>query len=717
MSEVEGRTEGRVLADRYRLGDVLGKGGMGTVWRAVDETLGRSVAVKELRFPGDVDEDEKRRLVTRTLREAKATARIRNTGAITVFDVVKEDDRPWIVMELVEGRSLADVIRDDGPLEPRRAAEVGLVLLDVLRAAHAEGILHRDVKPSNVLIADGGSGAAGAGGGRVVLGDFGIAQIDGDPSVTSTGMLVGAPSYISPERARGHKPGPPADLWSLGALLYAAVEGRPPYDKGSAIATLTAVMTEPVGPMPHAGPLAEVIRGLLDKDPERRLDEPGARALLTAIVNAPERPAVPPARSGDDRTMVLPAGAAGAAAGAAGAASAAGAAGAARAPGSAGAGKGASGAGTPGASGAAATAATKPLDAARTPPRPTAPPSVPPSLAGPASAAAAGSVAEPAAPDAPGTPSGTRGSAPAAPGTPPVPPSAPPTVPHGITARSGQGPLGGIDPARIRAALGSVRRAAAKARPAPEPGTPESTRRPAPSSLTDVVPRRTLIIAVAVLVLAILGTVIGIAVANSGGGDGGSDKPGTGKPTPSATRTGTSGAGTAATGGDGKNGAGKKDGATSSDDDTNAGRGKASGDDSGDDAQSSGATSGAKSGPGKGNPAAPGSAESLPAGWHWATSTRFHFAIGLPAGWRQTGTTEGGSGAIFSANGGYPRSRSTSPPRPARTPPRPGGRTSPTPAAPAPTTTSSASTRSSGAAIPLSPTGTSCAPPRAPRCT
>ena len=149
MSEDEG-TEGRVLADRYRLDGVLGKGGMGTVWRAVDETLGRTVAVKELRFPGNVDEDEKRRLVTRTLREAKATARIRNTGAITVYDVVKEDDRPWIVMELIEGRSLSDAIREDGPLTPRRAAQVGLVVLDVLSAAHREGILHRDVKPSKI---------------------------------------------------------------------------------------------------------------------------------------------------------------------------------------------------------------------------------------------------------------------------------------------------------------------------------------------------------------------------------------------------------------------------------------------------------------------------------------------------------------------------------------------------------------------------------------
>lgn len=271
-------TDRRLLADRYRLGEVLGKGGMGTVWRALDETLGRTVAVKELRFPRDIDDDEKRRLITRTLREAKATARIRNTSAVTVFDVVEEDDRPWIVMELVEGRSLSDAIREDGPLTPKRAAEVGLAVLDVLKAAHKEGILHRDVKPSNVLIAEDG---------RVVLTDFGIAQIDGDPSVTSTGMLVGAPSYISPERARGQKPGPPADLWSLGALLYACVEGRPPYDMGSAIATLTAVMTEHLKTPANAGPLADVIHGLLIKDPNQRLDDTGVRPLLTEVANAP----------------------------------------------------------------------------------------------------------------------------------------------------------------------------------------------------------------------------------------------------------------------------------------------------------------------------------------------------------------------------------------------------------------------------------------------
>ncbi|MGV9695329.1 serine/threonine-protein kinase [Streptomyces sp. NPDC003470] len=301
MSEAEragtSRTDksARLLAGRYRLGDVLGRGGMGTVWRAEDETLGRTVAVKELRFPGNIDEEEKRRLITRTLREAKAIARIRNNSAVTVYDVVEEDDRPWIVMELVEGKSLAEVIREDGLLEPKRAAEVGLAVLDVLRSAHREGILHRDVKPSNVLIAEDG---------RVVLTDFGIAQVEGDPSITSTGMLVGAPSYISPERARGHKPGPAADLWSLGGLLYAAVEGTPPYDKGSAIATLTAVMTENLEEPQNAGPLRDVIYGLLTKDPAQRLDDAGARAMLTKVIHAPA------VRAGEaeplDATKVVP---------------------------------------------------------------------------------------------------------------------------------------------------------------------------------------------------------------------------------------------------------------------------------------------------------------------------------------------------------------------------------------------------------------------------
>ncbi|WP_157531536.1 MULTISPECIES: serine/threonine-protein kinase [unclassified Kitasatospora] len=269
-------TGGRLLGGRYRLTGVLGRGGMGTVWRAEDEMLGRTVAVKELRMHDGVDEQDRHRLVVRTLREAKATARIRHTAAVTVFDVVEEDDRPWIVMELVGGRSLAEVIKEDGPLSPVRAAEIALEVLGVLCEAHELGILHRDVKPSNVLIGDDG---------RVVLTDFGIASVEGDTSVTSTGMLVGAPSYISPERARGQKPGPPADLWSLGGTLYAMVEGKPPYDRGSALATLTAVMTEPLTPPVSAGRLlTPLIEGLLEKDPALRVDAAAARPLLRRVV-------------------------------------------------------------------------------------------------------------------------------------------------------------------------------------------------------------------------------------------------------------------------------------------------------------------------------------------------------------------------------------------------------------------------------------------------
>ncbi|MBB0246410.1 protein kinase, partial [Streptomyces alkaliphilus] len=262
----------RLLSGRYRLGDVVGRGGMGTVWHATDEILDRAVAVKELRLPPGVDDTERRRLVTRTHREAKAIAAIRSRGVVTIYDVVDDGSRPWIVMELIEGRSLAEIIREDGPMSPLRAAEIGLAVLDVLRAAHERGILHRDVKPSNVLVSEAE--------GRVVLTDFGIAKVEGDPSITSTGMLVGAPSYISPERARGENPGPAADLWSLGALLYCAVEGRPPYDRGGPIATLSAVMNDPLDPPRSAGPLGEVITGLLAKDITARLDESGARRAL-----------------------------------------------------------------------------------------------------------------------------------------------------------------------------------------------------------------------------------------------------------------------------------------------------------------------------------------------------------------------------------------------------------------------------------------------------
>ncbi|WEO95818.1 serine/threonine-protein kinase [Streptomyces sp. FXJ1.172] len=494
----QGKNERRLLAGRYRLGDVLGRGGMGTVWRAEDETLGRTVAVKELRFPSNIDEEEKRRLITRTLREAKAIARIRNNSAVTVFDVVDEDDRPWIVMELVEGKSLAEVIREDGLLEPKRAAEVGLAVLDVLRSAHREGILHRDVKPSNVLIAEDG---------RVVLTDFGIAQVEGDPSITSTGMLVGAPSYISPERARGHKPGPAADLWSLGGLLYAAVEGVPPYDKGSAIATLTAVMTEPLEEPKHAGPLRDVIYGLLTKDPAKRLDDAGARAMFNRVIHEPEpepmdatrvvplppQPAPSEGKRGEEaaeklrgalRSVRKAAGAASAAAAtraknggdaAAPCGGAAGTSGAAGAGGPAGAGGAAAGPARPGVPGGARSA----------------------SLGGTPSSAPGGGRPESSG-GRPAAPGGAR------PGSSGGPGGATGTRPTGPAS----GAAGGANPGSGKASSGWP------VMPPPDLDLPP---RPVPRApLTDVVPRRTLVIIAVVVVLAVIGTILAFALSDNG---------------------------------------------------------------------------------------------------------------------------------------------------------------------------------------------------------
>ncbi|MFD3576200.1 serine/threonine-protein kinase [Streptomyces sp. NPDC058644] len=537
----------RLLSGRYRLGEVLGRGGMGTVWRAKDETLGRTVAVKELRFPSSIDEEEKRRLITRTLREAKAIARIRNTSAVTVYDVVDEDDRPWIVMELVEGKSLAEAIREDGLLTPRRAAEVGLAVLDVLRSAHREGILHRDVKPSNVLIAEDG---------RVVLTDFGIAQVEGDPSITSTGMLVGAPSYISPERARGHKPGPAADMWSLGGLLYAAVEGVPPYDKGSAIATLTAVMTEDVEQPTNAGPLEKVIYGLLAKDPEQRLDDAGARALLVDVIHAPEAkdepepvdatkvvplPPVPPtlgkrfgkgkgrSKSGVGRAAGAGAAAGGAAAGAVGGAGTAGAAGAAGASGAA---------ATPESAGASGTtessvdsggrkgeeAAERLKGALRSVRKAAAAATTRGAGAGAgAGAAASGSASPSGAGSGAGTGSGAVAEKPSRSGAAGAAAGAAASAP---ASGSGSGSGSGSVPASSASAP-------------PVPATPPRAT-PPKASLTDVVPRRTLVIISVALVLAVLGTVLAFAL-NSGDESGGQDSKGGGDKAASSGATAGSG--------------------------------------------------------------------------------------------------------------------------------------------------------------------------------
>lgn len=227
--------QGLLLAGRYRLVDPIGSGGMGRVWRARDEVLHRSVAIKELTAALYVTDSDRAVLLARTQTEARAAARINHSAVVTVHDVLEHDNRPWIVMELVEGGSLADAVRDRERLEPAEAARIGLWVLRALGAAHAAGVVHRDVKPGNVLLATDG---------RVLLTDFGIAQVEGDTTITRTGEIVGSVDYLAPERVRGQDPGPASDLWALGATLYTAVEGRSPFRRTSPLTTMQAVVDE-----------------------------------------------------------------------------------------------------------------------------------------------------------------------------------------------------------------------------------------------------------------------------------------------------------------------------------------------------------------------------------------------------------------------------------------------------------------------------------------
>ena len=266
----------RLLADRYELTAPLGRGTMGTVWRAWDRSLGREVAVKQIRRDPGLTAEQQAELRERMIREARLAARFNHPSVATVHDAIVVDGLPWIIMELVEGRSLEQVIEEEGPLPPRLVAQIGVDLLSALRAAHAQGILHRDVKPSNVLLTDTG---------RVVLTDFGIAKAAGDSDLTKTGMVIGSPGYTAPERARGEYAGPESDLWSLGATLYFAVEGRPAYERGSVAATLAALMTETAEPPTQAGPLRPIIEGLLEKDHTLRLTAEQADAMLRAVAD------------------------------------------------------------------------------------------------------------------------------------------------------------------------------------------------------------------------------------------------------------------------------------------------------------------------------------------------------------------------------------------------------------------------------------------------
>ncbi|MFZ4263918.1 serine/threonine-protein kinase [Streptomyces arboris] len=273
----------RVVGGRYRLLSRLGHGGMGTVWRAHDQVVDREVAVKEPRVPDHLGEREHTTAHQRMRVEARSAARIDHPSVVTIHDVVVEEGRPWIVMELVRGQSLGDRLQE-GILDTREAARIGLAVLDALAAAHNAGVMHRDVKPDNVLL-----GTAD----RVVLTDFGIAQVEGEQRLTETGAFVGSPEYISPERVLGQHPGPASDLWSLGVVLYAAVEGMSPYRRSNTPATLQAVLSaEPQMPARATGAFGLLVMRLLRKDPAARPPAAEVRRILQEIA-APARATEP----------------------------------------------------------------------------------------------------------------------------------------------------------------------------------------------------------------------------------------------------------------------------------------------------------------------------------------------------------------------------------------------------------------------------------------
>ncbi|MGW7100051.1 serine/threonine-protein kinase [Streptomyces sp. NPDC054838] len=287
------------MAGRYRLAELLGQGGMGTVWRAHDEQLDREVALKELRLPEDLDASRRRAWIGRLDREARAAARLKHPGVITVHDRIAGDDgRPWIVMELVHGRSLDDLIKEDGPLPPARVARIGRQVLDALRAVHATGVTHRDIKPANVLLE----------GDRVVLTDFGIAAVEGEPGLTRSGALMGTPAYMSPEQVRGLPATAESDLWSLGATLFTAVEGHPPFSGSGSWAVFVAVATEEPATAVRAGELAPALTGLLRKDPAQRLTADEAYDLLAGSAGEaePSRPDPAPTSASTLRLAAAP---------------------------------------------------------------------------------------------------------------------------------------------------------------------------------------------------------------------------------------------------------------------------------------------------------------------------------------------------------------------------------------------------------------------------
>lgn len=272
------------VAGRYELLEPLGKGGMGTVWRGRDEMLGRQVAIKEVRFPAGGSAEELSSQEERVMREARAAARLNHPGVVGVYDVIKDDGQAFIIMELVEAPTVADLVGERGPLEPSEAARITLGVLDALEHAHGHGIVHRDVKPANVMVPEQGA---------VKLSDFGIVSVEGDRRLTMSGMIIGSPSYMAPEQTKGGEIGPAVDVWGLGATLYFMLTGQPPFDRGGAIPTLTAVINEEPDLTSVSDELRPAIEAALAKDPEERASYEELRSLLRPV----SAPAAVPART------------------------------------------------------------------------------------------------------------------------------------------------------------------------------------------------------------------------------------------------------------------------------------------------------------------------------------------------------------------------------------------------------------------------------------
>jgi hypothetical protein len=265
----------RVIAGRYALLQEIGRGGMGIVWLAQDQMIGRQVAIKELHLPAGVPDEERRVLEERVLREARAAGRLNDPSVVTVFDVLQESGATYIVMELIQAPTLTAIVERQGPLAPDAVARIAGQLLDALDTAHTAGIVHRDVKPSNIMVLPNG---------RVKLTDFGIAQANDDPRLTTSGILVGSPTYLAPEVIRGQQADAGSDLWALAASLFFAVEGHAAFERQSTAATMHAILNEVPFLTRCQGPLASVIMGLLNVTPQARPSSRQVRGLLGQVV-------------------------------------------------------------------------------------------------------------------------------------------------------------------------------------------------------------------------------------------------------------------------------------------------------------------------------------------------------------------------------------------------------------------------------------------------